>query len=672
VGSPEPPVAIVAAHVQPARRDGGSTCFLYDEPRREAIRVGDVIRTGRTAEVSVDQGPRRPAGAWRTRGKASLVLDVLIALVLPVFVTSAMYLFPFVRNPSLLPFGSDTKKYLARAEIVKTEGIQGLDEDHSSIAERPTVPVFVATITGLTRSTPLTYAWLTPAIFASLIALAAGALASEGLEESRRRSIFYGVAVGCSAFVAWTAYGYAANLLVDPVIVALFLVAILATTTGRGRFAGALLLAGAVLAHWVFASLAAGLLVGLAILLALARLLHGSMRPRKGAARDVALIVVGGLAGGAAAMGLAPSFPSRISVRAPGSHGGTFHLDQRLPGMRLPITGPLAGLGFVLGLIGPRRQRRWCLVLLALWALLVPIALVGWYVFDLSTTPYRFAAFALAIPLLVVTAAGSVGTFVRNRLPRLGVVVGGALLLAASAGLAATGASVWWKAQPHLNPDELSQLEILAAYLAPQSPDLQVIVPIPPQMRLSMDRIRVGLPVELASRVRTLPILLDPREPNGGIVVPDRTAVVWLDAFEKRAVPGEPLGPGVVLVNGPPPAGPIIPRTPPRAPPVATMVVLVLAAIGALAAAGSGWAQLLDISPIGRAALMPAFGVATLGPVGLVLSRAGVPFDTWGGAIIVLSTAATGWVAVVARRLRPPSSPPQSPTDEPPADPIVA
>jgi hypothetical protein len=576
-----------------------------------------------------------------------------------VVITSAMYLFPFVRDSSLLPFGSDTKKYLARAEIVKTEGIQGLVGDRSSIAERPTVPIFVATITGLTRSTPLTYAWLTPAIFASLIALAAGALAAEGLEEPRRRSLFYGVGVSCSAFVAWTAYGYAANLLVDPVIVALFLVAIRAMTTGRGRFVGAVLLAGAVLAHWVFASLAAGLLAGLAILLALARLLHGSMRPRKGAARDVALIVVGGLAGGAAALSLAPSFPSRISVRAPGSHGGTFHLDQRLPGMRLPITGPLAGLGFVLGLIGPRRQRRWCLLLLALWALLVPIALVGWYVFDLSTTPYRFAAFALAIPILVVTGAGSVGTFVRTRLPRLGVVVGGVLLLAASLGLAATGASVWWKSQPHLNADELSQLEVLAGYLAPQSPDLQVIVPIPPQMRLSMDRIRIGLPVELAPRVRTLPILLDPREPNGGIVVPDRTAVVWLDAFAKREVPGVPLGPGVVLVNGPPAVGPIVPGTPPRAPPVASMIALVLAAIGALAAAGSGWVQLMDLSRIGRASLMPVVGVATLGPVGLVLSRSGIPFDRWGAAIIVLSTAAVGWVHVALRRLRPPSSPPE-------------
>ncbi len=626
-----------------------------------------MIRTGRTAEVSVDQGARRPARAWATHVTPSLLIDILIALVLPVAITSAMYLLPFVRNPSLLPFGSDTKKYLARAEIVKAEGIQGLDGDRSTIAERPAVPIFVATITGLTRSTPITYTWLTPAIFASLIALAAGALATEGLQEPRRRSLFYAVGVGCSAFVAWTAYGYAANLIVDPMIVALFLVAIRATTTGHGRFVGAVLLAGAVLAHWVFASLAAALLAGLAILLALARLLHGSMRPREGAARDVAVIVVGGLVGGAVAMGLAPSFPSRISVRAPGSRGGTLHIEQRLPGMRLPITGPLAGLGFVLGLIGPRRERRWCLLLLALWALLVPIALVGWYVFDLSTTPYRFAGFALAIPILVVTAAGSAGTFVRKRLHRVGVVVGGALLLAASLGLAAAGANVWWRAEPSLNPDEFSQLEILAAYLAPQSPDLQVIVPIPPQMGLAMDRIRIGLPVELGSRVRTLPILLDPREPNGGIVVPERTAVVWLAAFEKREVPGVPLGPGVVLVNGPPPAGPITPSSPPRAPPVSTMLVLVLAAIGALAAAGSGWAQLMDISGIGRASLMPAFGLATLAPVGLVLSRSGIPFDGWGSAIIVLSTTAAGWVPVAFRRRRPPSLPP----DERPADPIV-
>ncbi|MEP6476892.1 MAG: hypothetical protein ABJC60_06435 [Actinomycetota bacterium] len=621
-----------------------------------------------TTDPEAQRRHRHRAPGPGTRAHASLLIGVLMALVLPVIITAGMYLLPFVRNPSLLPFGADTKKYVARAEIVSAEGIQGLDGDTSSIAQRPSVPIFTATMMGLTGSSALTYAWLTPAIVASLIALAVGALATDGLEEPRHRALFYAVGVGCSAFVAWTAYGYAANLLVDPVIVVLFLVALRAATTGHGRLAGAVLLAGSVLTHWVFAGLAAGILLGLAILLMLARLVHWPMRPRAGAGRDVAAIVVGGLVGGTAAMVLSPVFPGHLSSPEPGLRGGSLHLEQRLPAMRLRTTGPLAALGFGLGITDPRIGRRWCLMLLFLWGLLVPVSLVGWYVLDLPTPPYRFAGSALAVPILVVTAAAGIGTLVRTLLPRLGLVVSAGLLVAASVGLAATGADVWFQAQPSLDPAELAQVETLAAYLAAQPPDLQVVVPIRPQLRLSADRIRVGLPVELDARVTTVSVLVAPTKPNAGVTVPEGAAIVWLAAFQKREVPGITLGPGVVLVTGPAPAGPLIPIMPPRAPSPAAMAVLLLAVIGALAAAGSGWAQLVDLSRIGRAAVMPSFGVATLGAVGLGLSRSGVGFDRGGSAMILLVTIAAGWGVVALRRLHP-SSPVPPPAEGPVGDP---
>lgn len=563
-----------------------------------------------------------------------------------------MYLLPFVRDPSLLPFGADTRKYIARASILRAEGIAGLESDTSSIAERPTGSVLMATITGLTGTTPFTYAWLTPAIFASIIALAAGALATDGLGEPRRRALAYAVGVGCSAFVAWTAYGYAANLLVDPLIVALFLVGVLAATTGRGRLAGTVLLMGAALTHWVFAALAAGLLAIFAILLALGKRLHGPLRPRDGAARDVAAILVGGLAGAVVAFGFAPSLPGKIPEVSPETV--IPRITHRLPDMRLPITGPVAALGFVLASLRTDAKRRWCLALLLLWASLVPLSLVGWYLFGLPTTPYRFAGFALAIPLMFVMAVACAGDLVRRRLGRIGAVVSVSALLAATLGLAATGAGVWWRAEPTLHPDKLAQLGTLASYLSAQPTDLEVLVPVPAGRLVPIDQLQVGLPPEMASRAHPVPVSTDPRYPDGGIDAPDGTAVVWLAAFAPRTpLSGTALGPGVVLVHGPPPVGPVTPGTSPRAPSPAAMILLMLAAIGALCAAGSGWSHLIDISWIGRASLMPSFGVATLGIAGLVLNRVGVPFDAWGSASILAVTTVAGWASVAVARRRP-------------------
>lgn len=266
------------------------------------------------------------------------------------------------------------------------------------------------------------------------------------------------------------------------------------------------------------------------------------------------------------------------------------------------ITGPLAALGFVLASLRTDTKRQWCLALLLLWASLVPLSLVGWYLFGLPTTPYRLAGFALAIPLMVVVAAACVGDLVRRRLRRIGAVVSASVLLVATLGLAATGAGVWWRAQPTLHPDKLAQLGTLASYLSAQPMDLQALVPVPAGRLVPIDQLQVGLPPEMTARVRTMPVPTDRRYPDAGIAAPEGTAVVWLAAFAPRAaLPGTELGPGVLLVHGPPPVRPVTPGTPPRAPSPAAMILLMLVAIGALCAAGSGWSHLIDISWIGRA-----------------------------------------------------------------------
>jgi hypothetical protein len=106
-----------------------------------------------------------------------------------------------------------------------------------------------------------------------------------------------------------------------------------------------------------------------------------------------------------------------------------------------------------------------------------------------------------------------------------------------------------------------------------------------------------------------------------------------------------------VIVTGPPARTPIdVPATP-RAPSATVMAGLAFAWLSMLVLAGSGWAGLMGVDPIGRIALAPAFGLALLGPVGLLTGRAGVPFDRPGSAGLVALTAALGWgVDLLVRR----------------------
>ena len=108
--------------------------------------------------------------------------------------------------------------------------------------------------------------WLTPALFSAAVGLAAGSLASDGALERRVRSGAIAVAVGGSAFVAWTAVGYAANLALDVVVMAAAVMALEVARGRRGVWAGAVLVVGAVLLHWMFALLFVAVLGVMAVI----------------------------------------------------------------------------------------------------------------------------------------------------------------------------------------------------------------------------------------------------------------------------------------------------------------------------------------------------------------------------------------------------------------------
>ncbi len=259
---------------------------------------------------------------------------------------AAVYLAPFVTDPERLPFGNDTAGYLWRASLVHDEGVGALGDAERGLGERPTHPIVVSTFRGVAGAPPLTAAWVAPAVLAVAVALAAGALATDGLREPRRRSAAYAVGVGASGFIAWTAVGYAANLMLDPVALALVLAAILAAFTRRGVLAGIALVLGAALIHWMFALVILGLLLALAVALALGARLPGVWAPPDDAARRVLLLLGGGVVAGVVGLGLSPAFPSHVFLVEPGTSGDA-KAEQRLPGLALWLTLPL----------GPRRGR---------------------------------------------------------------------------------------------------------------------------------------------------------------------------------------------------------------------------------------------------------------------------------------------------------------------------
>ncbi len=137
--------------------------------------------------------------------------------------------------------------------------------------------------------------------------------------------------------------------------------------------------------------------------------------------------------------------------------------------------------------------------------------------------------------------------------------------------------------------------------------------------------------------------------------LPERAVVLYLSAFDRRPTPpGPTLIPGVVIVAGPTPATPVDVPPAPRAPSTGALAAFALVWLLMLMLAGSGWAGLMGVDPIGRIALAPAFGLALLGPVGLLTGRVGLPFDRAGSAGLVALTAALGWgVDLLTRRRRP-------------------
>ena len=591
---------------------------------------------------------------------ASSWFEVLTAVVLPAAIVAAIYLTPFVSDRSTMPFGVDTSTYIWRTNVVHDLGIASLTPDVTNapkpLGDRPGYPLVLSLLRSATGLSSLSLMWLTPALFSVALGLAAGSLASDGALERRARSGAVAVAVGGSAFVAWTAVGYAANLALDVVAMAAAVMALEVARGRRGVWAGAVLIVGAVLLHWMFALLFVAVLAVTAVIGSVRFRDEGDHRsPRLALGRLARMLSIGTVGGMIVLLLLAPQRPARLPDVDPASPGPAGRVELRLPALALPVTIPLAVIGSAL-LVSDRRRRS-AGVLLGIWASLAVISVVAWFLLELPLPPYRWAGFALGIPIAIVLGAFAAGDLLERGDRRLLGSMALAGALAAAVGLAGAGASVWWTREPTLAADEFGQLRTLSSYVGSLPPQTRIVILIEAyRKRAPFNRAWTGLPADRLRFITMVPAKIDQRAPDLGLPPAARerpgAVVVSLDAYREPPGVGRSLGPGVHLIFGPDPEG-IQVGAPARAPTPFQLAASVVVLLGLLAFSGGGWASLTDLPGIGIVSVAPAFGVGILTAAGLLASRAGVPLHAPWGTVLVVAVGVTGWVLAFVRRRRP-------------------
>jgi MFS family permease len=605
----------------------------------------------------------------RRRGWGALLLDIVAVLVLPGAITAAVYLAPFADDPTTMPFGRDTAGYIWRTSVVHDLGVDALTRratsNPKSHGERPAHPVVLSIVRSITGQDSLTVTWIAPALFASAIALAIASFVVSAIREPGRLVGAAGIAVGGSAFVAWTAVGYATNLAFDVVAVAAAAVAARAAFGGRGRLALFALIGGGALIHWAFAVAISILLVAWALLLCLWREIVRRRNPAaRGVPRSTGWLLVASLVGATALGGIVLfTFAPELPRRAPNTpREADARIEERLPDMALPLTVPLAvaGFGVVALTDGKDPLRRWSAGFLLVWASLAVAGLVAWYSPALpAPPPYRTAAFALGIPALIAIGALAGRRWLAGTARLAGEIVGIAVVAAAPIWLVGAGARVWWNQPSPITAEERGQLATLSSYLEHVPEDSKIVIPVPPR-RGSAPKSRAisGLPPARIPYVDMPKADIDPSASDLGLGMgrldPRTTVVAVLDVYFHGQPPtGRPIGPGVWILVGPEP-GDVTPGTAARAPHGAVLGALWAAALAMLMVAGFGWSRgLTGLPALSALGLAPAFGLAILGTFGTIGSRIGVPLHGSGAFAILAVTTASGWVTVlVARRAR--------------------
>ena len=163
-----------------------------------------------------------------------------------------------------------------------------------------------------------------------------------------------------------------------------------------------------------------------------------------------------------------------------------------------------ATAGAAVSLSATDTLRRMTSVLLIGWSATVLLAAVlfrmGW-----NVPPYRYATFALALPILATLFVTTLGTLIARRLPILGTFVGVSLAVAAVAW--ATSWSVdYWRSQPSIPEEQFDQSLAAGRYLGSTGEDRPVVyITSLPQIVFPDHMLRAGVPPSFVDDVYVFP-----------------------------------------------------------------------------------------------------------------------------------------------------------------------
>jgi hypothetical protein len=311
-------------------------------------------------------------------------------------------------------------------------------------------------------------------------------------------------------------------------------------------------------------------------------------------------------------------------------------------------------------------------VLLIGWGATVIVAALlfraGW-----NVPPYRYATFALALPILATLLVTILGTLVARRLPILGTLVGVTLAVAPVVWATSWSVDFWWS-QPSIPEEQFDQSLAAGRYLATAGEDRPVVyITSLPKIVLPDHVLRAGVPPSFVDDVYVFPgtlreIRFLQGDPEGELLTPGPNRrsqaarelmadvfardpiVLFLSAFNegRRAPPSPEVQPGVYVVQGP--SGGIQAAAPPG---TSDVVVDAFALAALLAVVGIGWSVALAPGDLlARAGLAMAFGLAVLAIAGTVAGRVGLPLRGAPGMALVIATALGGWIVKRVRLLR--------------------
>jgi len=656
--------------------------------------------------VEPDVAVARPA--WM---RPAATVAMLIGLIAPPIIAAYAFLSFTASAKANVPWGPDTPSHLWRSRVVSAVGLHKLFdsspftfESTSANPDRVGLPILSAILRGTVNVGPWRLMFIAPALAAAVVAFSAWALA-RALREPAWAAPIYALAVAVSVPMAITGRSHLDNALADGLLVAVGAVALRVSLDEPGVIAGALLLGGAVLMHWVVGSVmipVLGIFAGLLLPVSWRVFREGRAWWKTPSAR-LAGVTAGGTALG---WGMLTLTPGAHLFRA--SSGALYRANVKrlLPRYRLNFAIPLAALGVVATWFAkPNLPRRRALLLWIAWS--VPI-LGGAVLYGRGSKVPIMRLVAIAFPVVFLIVAALVGLIrLADRSPGIlrypAVILAVAVVVVGLRWSAGNAHTVFGQNQPMTTLEQTASVRTAMSYLSTVNPQGQIVfvVDMPKEsadgLGFAFRRIRAFGPGAMIPRmdvyVGDVPHLLGggptPFPSSAGFTTVSQelwttlqptmgsdTVVLVLQPFDQKGYStllaqgsATSLGDGVLLAQGPQPPigfGPAPQLDPPSLGLLARNTAL---AFLVLLLVGIGWSAALlpGLDLIEHVALGPAFGMSILVAVGAAVGLLGVIWSGAGGIILAVVLTLAGWGIVLLRRLRRPSPDPGPASDPGPA-----